>query len=264
MRRTFTIVLATVLMLGLGGCASSGSGGNRRSKAGKGASETGNPLYAFTVMRRGSALLQQGQYEDALKAFRKASALQPGNSTIYNMTGLCLLKLERFPEAVKEFDHALDLVPAFSDARNNRGAAYLAMGQYNLAEVDFLAVLSDSIYPHRWDVYYNLGMTYLQQGQLLAAEENLRHAAFAPMPVKEAYLRLAEIQEQEGKLDGALDTLEDAHLKFPDRQDIGLRLGQLLVRTGRTDEGKKYLLNVIRADPNSKAAAEARRALGEK
>ena len=260
MKKPFTFLLATTLVVTLAGCASSGSG---RSKAAKGSGEAGNPLYAFTVMRRGSLLLQQGKYEDALKSFREASTLQPSNSTIYNMTGLCLLKLERYAEAVQEFDRALTLVPTFSDARNNRGAAYLALGQFKLAEVDFLAVLSDSVYPHRWDVYYNLGMTYLQQGQLLAAEENLRRAAFAPMPVEEACLRLAEIQEHEGKLEGAVDTLQDAILKFPDRQDIGLRLGQMLIRVGRSEEGRKYLEDVVRADPSSQAADEARRALGE-
>ncbi|MEJ2583289.1 MAG: hypothetical protein P8127_16930, partial [Acidobacteriota bacterium] len=95
-------------------------------------------------------------------------------------------------QALENFNQALELVPLFTDARNNRGATYLAMGQLHLAEVDFVAVLGDSTYPHAKQVNYNLGLTYLERSQHGAAEEAFRQAIIPPKPVFDAYLRLAE------------------------------------------------------------------------
>jgi Tfp pilus assembly protein PilF len=177
------------------------------------------------------------------------------------MIGLCYLNMQQYDEALKAFDKALDLIPSFTDARNNRGATYLALKQYQLAEVDFVAVLADTTYPHRWEVYYNLGMSYLQRRQQGAAEENFRRAAFAPTPVFEAYLRLAEIAQQRGEASSAADLLEEARLKFPDRLEAPLALGRLLMQTGRVEEARTQLQHVIDADPGSTFADQARQLL---
>jgi type IV pilus biogenesis/stability protein PilW len=260
MRNAATIAVTFALLLALGGCSSTPPGSRPMRRPGS-ESDLANPLYPFTLMRQGSVLLQQGRYDDALKSFEKAAQLQPENATTHNMVGLCYLKLEQYDKALAAFNKALDLVPSFSDARNNRGATYLALKQYRLAEVDFLAVLGDPTYPHRWDVYYNLGMTYFDRGQLGAAVENFRRAAYTTAPVFEAFLRLAEIAERQGKTDAAIDTLEQAHLKFPDQAEATFRLGKLLFDAGRKDEARKYLQEVADSDPSSKLADEARKLL---
>jgi len=256
MRRAF-LILFFAPMLVLVGCGTTrGTGSKSAAKSG-----VANPLYPFTLLRQGSVQLQQGHYEAALKSFKEAAQLQPGNATAHNMVGLCYLRLKKFDQALQAFDRALVIIPSFSDARNNRGVAYLALKQYRQAEVDFLAVLSDTTYPHRWDVYYNLGMTYLQRDQLVAAEENFRKAAKAPVPVFRAFLRLADVEQRQGNMDGAIETLQDAHLKFPDRPRATLELGRALIRNGQKDEARKYLEQLISSDPGSKLADEAQHLL---
>jgi len=251
------VVVACLVALPLGAC-SSGSTSSKSSAdaAGRGSDE--GTLYSFTLMRRGSVLLQQGRYQDALEAFEEASQHQPGNATVYNMIGLCHLKMVQYDQALQSFSNSINLVPSFTDARNNRGATYLAMGQYRLAEVDFMAVLGDSTYPHRWEAYYNLGMTYLQRGRLGAAEENLRRAATAPSPIFDAFLRLAEISVEKQNIDNAIDLLEEAMLKFPDRVEPAFQLGRLLMEQGREDEARPHLRRVIESDGNSELANQAR------
>jgi tetratricopeptide (TPR) repeat protein len=250
-------VLGGTVLLALGGCTSStgrtGSNG-RLSDAAK-----SNPsLYAFSLQREGSGFFQQARYEEALTRFEEAERLQPGNSTVSNMIGLCKLKLGRPAEALESFSRALTITPSFTDARNNRGAAYLALGQFRLAEIDFVAVLADSTYPHRWQVYYNLGMTYLQQGKLSAAIENFERAATGGQPVFDAFLRLSEAALEQGRNDVAVDWLERARLEFPDRVEASLRLGTLLVQLDRGDEARRHLEDVIAASPSSEMADEAR------
>lgn len=220
-----------------------------------------DPLLAQSLMRQGYVFMQQRRFEEALERFHQADKANPGNATVYNMIGLCYLSMNQIEKALENFDIALEMIPGFTDARNNRGTTYLALEQYRLAEVDFIAVLSDSTYPHRWKVFYNLGLTYLGRGQYGAAEENFHKAITAQNPVFEAYLRLAEIAESQGRIDSAVSLLEEAHLKYPERLDGILAYGGLLIRVGRIDEGRIYLKDVIASDPSSQLATEARRIL---
>ncbi|NOZ79567.1 MAG: tetratricopeptide repeat protein [Acidobacteria bacterium] len=104
-------------------------------------------------------------------------------------------------------------------------------------------------------------MTYLQMGRLVAAEENLRRAAEAPVPVFQACLRLSEVQQKQGKLDAAIATLEAAHLKFPERPEATLQLAETLILAGKKDRARKYLEQIISNAPDSPWASQARTVL---
>lgn len=221
-----------------------------------------DPLLAQSLMRQGYVFMQQDRYLEALDEFRAADQANPGNATVYNMMGLCFLSLEQYDQALDQFNNALSLIPGFTDARNNRGTTYLALDQYRLAEVDFIAVLSDPTYPHRWKVFYNLGLTYLGRGQIGAAEENFTKAITAPNPVFEAYLRLAEIAVAQDRPESAVGLLEEARMRYPERLDGILALGRLLADLGRIDEARPYLEDVIDSAPSSQLADEARAILG--
>lgn len=261
MNRRTTIVacllIFAVLATGVVGIASPSPVPKKNKKK-----NTTDPLLAQSLMRQGYVFMQQQRYEQALERFREADAANPGNATVYNMSGLCYLSLDQLDKALLNFDTALGMIPGFTDARNNRGTTYLALEQYRLAEVDFIAVLSDSTYPHRWKVYYNLGLTYLGRGQVGAAEENFKKAITATNPVFEAYLRLAEIAHDQGRIDSALGLLEEAHFKYPERLDGILAYGRLLIDAGRPNEARPYLEDVIASDPRSPLAAEAQLLLG--
>ena len=223
---------------------------------------TDAPLQSLTYMRQGTVLMQQGRYQEALEAFQTADRIAPGNATNTNMIGLCYLGLGQLDQALKCFDDVLVKVPQFTDARNNRGATYLAMKQYHLAEVDFIAVLGDSTYPHRRQVYYNLGLTYLQRGQPGAAEENFRKSILPPNPVLNGFIQLAKLAEQQGEPERALTLLREAKLEFPDRTEVVFELGKLLMIMGEEDEARIYLEQVITDAPESAQADSARVMLG--
>ncbi len=256
MRRFLILLLATATLVG---CAS--SGGPARASNNSETPAPSSPLYPLTLMRQGSVLLQQGRYDEALKRFEKARDLQPENATVYNMIGLCHLRKGELSQALSAFDRALELVPTFSDALNNRGMTYLAMGQYRMAEVDFLAVLADTTYPHRKEVYYNLGMTEFGKGDLGAAEENFRKAAAPPRPVFEALLRLAEVMEKQGRLDEAEAVLDQARLDFPDRPEARLELARILILEGKNEAAREHLQAVMEAAPDSSLANRAKELL---
>jgi len=221
-----------------------------------------DPLYSLTLMRQGVVFMQQGRYDEALKRFKEADQVAPGNATNANMIGLCYLRTGEFDKAFAYFDTALRLVPLFTDARNNRGTTYLAMGQFHLAEVDFMAVLGDSTYPHAKQVNYNLGLTYLQRGQPGAAEESFRRSIIPPNPVFDGFMQLAALAQQQGELERSKVLLEEAKLNFPEAIEVSFELGKVLILMGRDDEARPYLEQVISDEPSSESAAAARTLLG--
>ncbi len=257
MKKFLACIACSVFLLSAAAAGEAAPPGKKK-KSKQSTKANGNPLYSLTLMREASVLMQQGRFESALERFQEADRVAPGNATIYNMEGLCHMRLEQFGEALEAFDRALKGVPGYTDARNNRGATYLATGQYHLAEVDFIAVLGDSTYPYRRQVYYNLGMTHLQRSQFGAAAENFRRAIAMPSPVFEAYLRLSEISQRNGDADKALELLEEARLNFPERTEASLEIGKLLMSMGRDEEAREHFERVIESAPSSDSAVAAK------
>ncbi|MEW5878127.1 MAG: tetratricopeptide repeat protein [Acidobacteriota bacterium] len=247
--------LAAVLLAW--GCASSGS---KTAELPPGI-DPKDPLAATMLLREGESMLRDGRTDQALARFRSAESLQPTNPVVHNFIGLAYLAKGEPASAVEAFTRALTLAPTYTDARNNRGIAYRALGQQALAESEFLAALQDLTYANRAGVYFNLGALYLAQGRLEAAEENLRRAA-GPTGPPEAYLLLGEVQERLGKLNSAEETYRKGMQRAPERADLPLRLGTLLLNRGRTAEAREVLQKVVELAPDSKEAAQARALLG--
>ncbi|MCU0292223.1 MAG: tetratricopeptide repeat protein, partial [Thermoanaerobaculaceae bacterium] len=126
------LVVAAVL----GGCASSAPSGSPDVPS----VDPKDPLAAMKLMQEGQTLLAEGRPDEAATRFQAARKLQPKNPTVHNVLGVAELRRHNPQAALLAFNQALALAPSYSDARNNRGAAYLQLKQYAMAESDFLAV----------------------------------------------------------------------------------------------------------------------------
>jgi tetratricopeptide (TPR) repeat protein len=269
--RALSAVLLALPIL-MWGCASStgstGSGGG--TPAAKPAAEQEylpagmdpkDPLAPTMLMREGRALVGEGKVDEGLARYRAAVRIQPANPTIYNLIGQAELSRGDAVKALDAFTQAISLAPTYTDARNNRGAAYVALKQYSLAEADYLSALTDTTYANRAGVYYNLGALYVARGSLAAAEENLSRAATPAGPV-EAYVLLGQVQERLEKPDQAEASYRTAIERAPERVDVAMMLARHLESTGRHDEAMRLYRRVIELGPGTREAAEARTRLG--
>jgi tetratricopeptide (TPR) repeat protein len=259
MRKALVRLVLSAALVGVVACSSSTS-----PKPGVSpplAAEPQGPLAATVLMQEGEALVRQGRVDEGVKKYEAALRLQPTNPTINNFLGRAELDRGNAAKALDYFNRALQLAPTYSDARANRGATYVALGQYSMAESDYLTVLGDQVYANRAGVYFNLGSLYLARGNLGAAEENLRRAATASGPI-EAYLLLGQVETRLDKRELAESAYREAIARAPERPDAALALGELLDAEGRKDEARELYERVLRIAPNSKEAAEARTRLG--
>lgn len=69
------------------------------------------PDNSEVLLLDGNRAFFTGQYEKALKAYRRLVACDPSAGETYNMIGYALTELDRFPEAVEAFQKYAFLYP---------------------------------------------------------------------------------------------------------------------------------------------------------
>jgi arylsulfatase A-like enzyme/Flp pilus assembly protein TadD len=117
----------------------------------------------------GIVYYRQNDFDKALQAYRKAVELDPRFASAYNNLGA--LYLRRFLEqkepsliaqAVDAFDRAIANDPGLASAYNGRASAFKFSSRVNEAIRDWKRALE--LQPDFIDAYFNLGITFLQEG----------------------------------------------------------------------------------------------------
>lgn len=78
----------------------------------------------------GVAWYQLNKMDKALEAFQRAYRLNPWSFQVVNNYGSALVQNRRFQDAVKVYEEALAINPRFDDAKFNISFAYLQLGNY--------------------------------------------------------------------------------------------------------------------------------------
>ncbi|CCQ89778.1 hypothetical protein NITGR_170035 [Nitrospina gracilis 3/211] len=92
----------------------------------------------------GIALLQSGQFEQALKLFLPILENEPGNPDIRNHVGWAMHNLGRYAEAIDHFNIALETHAGHLAARRGRGWAQLQSQQHESALADLLRAFEET------------------------------------------------------------------------------------------------------------------------
>ena len=86
-----------------------------------------NSIYQF--FENGKSLYEQGNYEEAIKWFDKALAIDPNQVDALNNKGFALDSLGQHDEAIKWFHKALAIDPNDYGALNGKDAALAQLGK---------------------------------------------------------------------------------------------------------------------------------------
>jgi len=134
------------------------------SKPGSGESYS-NCLY------RGTRLLEDKKYDEAISALRQASALKPDSEKAYNFLGIGYFMKKDFAAAAACFRKALAINPAYPAAICNLGNLQFEAGEIDAA----LVTLSKGVSDFTGDValHFSLGNILLNRGELDAGFAHL-------------------------------------------------------------------------------------------
>ncbi len=133
------------------------------------------PAYIFL----GNLYKQKGMYDKAEEMFKKAIAINPNNYLSYLFAGKNYHEMRMFKEAKAAFNKSLELNP-------NNGEAYAFLGDIfflflekdlNKAEEMFKKAIELEEPDAKKDrIYFELGLLYLEKGELEQAEIHLKKA----------------------------------------------------------------------------------------
>ena len=143
---------------------------DRRTRA-----STNNALLHFVL---GTILRRQDRFDEALDEFTESSRLMPGFPETHSQLSYLFYRTDDADDALAEARTALSIDPANAEAYRYLGLALYADGHYDAALHAFDEALQrePAGSPANADVYFDMGITYRDQGDLRRAAIAYRHA----------------------------------------------------------------------------------------
>ena len=165
---------------------------------------------------KGSALADQGKYDEAIQAYDRAIELEPKNIDAWNNRGEAFHNQAKFDEAIRCFDKAIEIDPQYAAAWNNEGTVLDDQGKYNESISYFDKAISyfdkaiklNPMLTAR--VFNNKGYAFQYLGNYDKAVQAYDDAIALDPNIKEAWNNKGYALYYQGKYDEAIQAFDKA------------------------------------------------------
>lgn len=195
-------------------------------------------LAQYSILRA-AAYLKENKNDEALKAFKKALAFDPQNTTAQKYIGkLYLAKGDNY-EAIKSFKVMAQSQPTSVDAHMDLANAYIQDKQYAASEKELKeAVRLDPTNPLP---VYTLGLQYANTDRLAEAVTQFKKVQKISPNDGNVYYALGMVYNKQGKYEEAAASLEKALKIKKSFPDANYELGFAYNALGRKEDAQKQL-----------------------
>jgi tetratricopeptide (TPR) repeat protein len=203
-------------------------------------------------MLRGSALLQQGNLDQANAALGTLSRQVPESVDVRLQLAYVSLRRRNYAEAEAAFNKILEMHPA--EVRAVAGLVDTDLAQ-NQPEKAFSRLEAELNRSHGSPAIRHLmAVTALRSGKYNVAIENLRALASQTPSSIDAYIELANVFQRKGDTHNAIATLQKASVLQPNDSRPGVLLPFLLESEDRAQEAKQVARRALAAQPKDAVA----------
>lgn len=209
-------------------------------------------LDAYSFLRAGMANERSGNYEDAVKAYKRGLEVEPENVELLNSMGFALFQKGDSEEAMYALEKALDIDPNHTKAHNNMALASIDMEEFELAEAHYRESLA--LEP-KSEIYNDLGYVLERQGLLESAAEAYEEALKLDPKSVTSHYNLAVHLARNKEYSKAENHLRTAVKINPDSK-VYTGLGAVLWQQGQADEAISTLKTAIETNPQNTAASD--------
>jgi type IV pilus biogenesis/stability protein PilW len=182
---------------------------------------------AMSFYRLAQVQFEQGKTQEAIASLKKALSRNPKLAEAHDYLGIIYLQQSDPQQAAKYLKKAVALNPYYTDAHNTLGVVYTELKKYDRAVAEFDLALKDRTYGSPEKIHFNLGRLYLDRGMN----------------------------------DQAIHSFEEAVRIKSDYLPGMLGLGQAYQSSGRLDLARQQYQKIVRLDPKSAEAVQARQFL---
>jgi tetratricopeptide (TPR) repeat protein len=178
----------------------------------------------------GTILRRQERFDEALDAFTESSHLMPSFPETHSQLSYLFYRTDDSEDALAEARTALSIDPANAEGYRYLGLALYADGQYDAAlhAFDEAIAREPAGSVANADVYFDMGITQRDKGDLRRATIAYRHALSLRPDFWEAHSNLGVVLHDQGKLDEAIAEYRSAKRLKPDEASVRNNLGNTL------------------------------------
>ena len=202
------------------------------------------PPAAAAVIDKAHKLLNVRQPKEAERVLREALEVSPNHAQLNNLLGAALVELSRFAEAEARFRRSTKLDPTLADPLARLGWL-LYEKQGKATEAKALLRQSLKLDPDHERARYTLGLVYQREGELDSAATVYANL-LERIPSAEAHRQLGLTYLQQGNLERAQRSLQEAARWSPYDPQTLVGLGQAMARQGKADSARLILTGAER------------------
>ena len=158
------------------------------------------------------------------------------------------LGMEDYPEAIRRHRIVIQENPANALAHYHLGFAYGLMGEHRLELSEYQKAISLGL--DDWQLFLNLGLLYLDNGQLRDATEVLRLATLLGPDHAEPHFNLGLAYERRGMLGPAEQQVLLSLEIDPGQVDAHNTLGAIYAEEGKYLRASQEWNEIVRANPD--------------
>ncbi|MGD0600117.1 MAG: tetratricopeptide repeat protein [Terriglobales bacterium] len=186
----------------------------------------------------GTVLRRADRFDDALDEITESSRLMPGFPETHSQFAYLFYRTEDAEDALAEARTALSMDPANAEAYRYLGLAF----EESLAR-EPAGSLANA------DVYFDIGITHRDQGDLRRAAIAYRHALSLRSDFWEAHSNLGVVLHDQGKLDEAIAEYRLAKRLNPEEASVRNNLGNTLCDKEDFDSAIAEFKDLYRQSP---------------
>lgn len=191
---------------------------------------------AKTALAGGIDRYQKGDYEGALREFRRSIALDPGSDQVADTHAFmanAYLRLDRNAEAEQSYRAAIRIRPNRAGLRVSLGNLYFASGRAAEAEAEYRAAYKLDASPANG---FALGQAQLRQGNYSQAEAQFKDVIARAPRSASGYYGLGQAHAKLGNVDEAERQFQAALAQDPSFLDAYADLGYLYADAGEPEK----------------------------
>jgi Flp pilus assembly protein TadD len=158
------------------------------------------------------------------------------------------LGVEDYPRAIVLHRKVLQSHKNDALAHYHLGFAYGMVGQKGLELTEYLEAAALGL--HKWDLFLNLGLAYLEQQQLPKAAAAFETAESLGPEHAETHLNLAIVYERERRLHKALQEVAVAHRLAPEDPDAANTNAIMCAEAGDLNCARRIWTQLVQAQPD--------------
>ncbi len=178
-----------------------------------------DPQYQY---EKAVVCMQAGLVDEALKYLNQALTLDPRHALALNLKGLAHMMKGNAGEAAKSFEKSLEINANFSEGHNNLGTAYQELGFVDKAEEEFKKAFAID---QNYNASYNLAKLNFLRKNMDAALDYIQRSLQKYGRSVIAWNLQGLIHDEQGKLDEAIASYQQALKLAPDELNVSYNLG---------------------------------------